>query len=157
MSNTPSASFLPITHGQRTLGNALASAVIIEVSRAMLQRKDPEPTLESLTELFASLMAAAKLDESLLTVIVGRYAMKQLTEKDPKGVISLDKIVSQDDIRHMLTLKDDRQAVGLFLKTRPKVMSAIKEHMDEDTTFDQIVDCIITGIQQIKLPDVGGQ
>jgi hypothetical protein len=35
-------------------------------------------------------------------------------------------------------------------------MSVFKENMGDDTTFDQLVDCIISGIKGIRLPDASG-
>lgn len=138
--------FIPVSVINQHAAQAYMAVLMVRIAEGFVKGINPGKVMdESIMELAALLSAREMSDEMLVSVmenITGRSVGD--TDTNRRLVLRPDEHFTEEEMDHLLSIRDDKQAVELFIRTRPKVMAAVEK---SGITLERAVDAIVRSIQ----------
>lgn len=140
--------FIPVSVINQRAAQAYMAVLMIRIAEGFVKGINPGKMMdESVMELAALLSAREMSDEMLVSVmknITGRSVGE--TDTNRRLVLRPNEHFTEEEMDHLLSIRDDKQAVELFIRTRPKVMAAVEK---SGITLERAVDAIVRSIQSM--------
>jgi len=138
--------FFTVSAINQRAAQTFMAILMIRIAEGFTKRISPSAVMEeSVTEL-AALFAAREVSSEMLVSVMENITGRAMGDPDANRrlVLRPDEHFTEEEMNHLLSIREDRQAVELFIRTRPKVMSALEK---SGIPLDRTVDAIVRSLQ----------
>ncbi len=141
--------FFAVSATNQRAAQAYMATLMLRLAEGFAEQKKPGDIMDEAVMELAALLSAREVSDEMMVSVMMNITGRAIGDPDSNRrlVLRPDEHFSEEEMNHLLSIRDDKQAVELFLRTRPKVLSSLAK---AGIPLDRTVEAIVRSLHEHK-------